>query len=84
MEQTGNRVLTSQLAEDLGWLETHSRQNPQQSLQTIQLRLAAALVRTPRLAGELWRLAGQTRTAARRLALALGEVLTLTLPWAEG
>jgi hypothetical protein len=45
MEQSGNRILTSQLAEDLGWLEDHSRRNPQQSLQTIQLRLAAALVR---------------------------------------
>jgi nucleoside phosphorylase len=47
------------------------------------LRLAGALARQPSLAGELWRLARQTRTAARRLALALGEVLTLTLPWAE-
>jgi adenosylhomocysteine nucleosidase len=45
------------------------------------LRLAAALARRPALARELWRLARQTRTAARRLALALGEVLTLTLPW---
>jgi hypothetical protein len=46
MEQsTGNRIVTSQLAEDLSWLEDHSRRNPQQALQTIQLRLAAALVR---------------------------------------
>ncbi|HZY89275.1 MAG TPA: hypothetical protein VFE78_30915 [Gemmataceae bacterium] len=47
------------------------------------LRLAGALARRPALAGELWRLAGQTRTAARRLALGLGEVLTLTLPWVD-
>ncbi len=46
------------------------------------LRLAAALARRPGLVGELWRLARQTRTAARQLAQALGEVLTLTLPWA--
>jgi hypothetical protein len=45
------------------------------------LRLAAALAREPRLAGELWRLARHTRFAADRLALALGELLTLTLPW---
>ena len=44
-KQSGNRVLTSHLAEDLGWLEDHCRQQPEQSLQTIQLRLAAALVR---------------------------------------
>lgn len=45
MDQTGYRVLTSQLAEDLGWLEDHSRRSPQQAMQSIQLRLAAALVR---------------------------------------
>jgi adenosylhomocysteine nucleosidase len=45
------------------------------------LRLAAALARRPALAGELWRLARHTRTAARQLARGLGEVLTLTLPW---
>jgi adenosylhomocysteine nucleosidase len=43
-------------------------------------RLAAALVRRPQLAGELWRLARDTRQAARQLALGLGELLTLTLP----
>jgi nucleoside phosphorylase len=44
-------------------------------------RLVGNVVRSPRLVGELWRLAGQTRSAARQLAAALGEVLTLTLPW---
>jgi adenosylhomocysteine nucleosidase len=44
-------------------------------------RLLAALAGSPRLAGELWRLARQTRLAARQLGTALGEVLTLTLPW---
>jgi adenosylhomocysteine nucleosidase len=44
-------------------------------------RLAAALVRRPALVGELWRLARDTRHAARQLALGLGELLTLTLPW---
>ncbi len=46
-------------------------------------RLLLALVRTPQLAGELWRLAKQTKTAARTLGLGLGEVLTLTLDWME-
>jgi hypothetical protein len=40
-----------------------------------------ALLRSPRLAGELWRLAGQTGTAARELGLGLGELLTLSLDW---
>jgi adenosylhomocysteine nucleosidase len=47
------------------------------------LRLAAALAQRPALAGELWRLARNTRAAARQLARGLGEVLTLTLPWAD-
>jgi adenosylhomocysteine nucleosidase len=46
-------------------------------------RLAGALLRRPGLLPELWRLAGQTRRAARQLALGLGEVLTLTLPWMD-
>jgi hypothetical protein len=45
MDNTGYRVLTNQLAEDLGWLEEHSRKNPQQAMSAVQLRLAAALVR---------------------------------------
>jgi adenosylhomocysteine nucleosidase len=45
------------------------------------LRLLAAVGRSPRLVGEMWRLARQTRLAADRLSKALGELLTLTLPW---
>jgi adenosylhomocysteine nucleosidase len=44
------------------------------------LRLLAALVRSPGLAGQLWRLAKDTRHAAEQLGIALGELLTLTLP----
>ena len=42
------------------------------------VRLLAAVVRSPRLLVEIWRLARQTRQAARQLGTALGEVLTLT------
>src|SRR6516165_4429087 len=45
MENLANRTLTSQLAEDLSWLEEHCRQQPDQATQAGQLRLAAALVR---------------------------------------
>jgi adenosylhomocysteine nucleosidase len=45
------------------------------------LRLAAAVLRSPRLLRELWRLARHTRFAAEQLGAALGELLTLTLPW---
>jgi adenosylhomocysteine nucleosidase len=45
------------------------------------LRLLAALARSPRLAGELWRLGRATRRAGEQLGMALGELLTLTLPW---
>jgi nucleoside phosphorylase len=48
---------------------------------TSPLRLAGAMLLSPRLVGELSRLVGHTRYAARQLALGLGEVLTLTLPW---
>jgi adenosylhomocysteine nucleosidase len=44
-------------------------------------RLLAATARSPRLVPQMWRLARQTRYAAAQLALALGELLTLTLPW---
>jgi adenosylhomocysteine nucleosidase len=44
-------------------------------------RVLAALAQRPRLARELWRLAGHTRLASNQLAKALGELLTLTLPW---
>src|SRR5262245_57786988 len=39
------RTLTSQLAEDLGWLEEYCRQQPRQAAHAVELRLAAALVR---------------------------------------
>jgi hypothetical protein len=45
------------------------------------LRLLAATASSPRLVPQMWRLARQTRRAADQLALALGELLTLTLPW---
>jgi adenosylhomocysteine nucleosidase len=46
-------------------------------------RLLIQLVRAPSLIGELWQLARHTRIAARQLATALGELLTLTLPWGK-
>jgi hypothetical protein len=45
MDNAVIRSLTSQLAEDLGWLEEHCRRQPDQAAQAGQLRLAAALVR---------------------------------------
>jgi hypothetical protein len=45
MDKIGTRALTSQLAEDLGWLEAHCRQKEGQDQQAAALRLAAALVR---------------------------------------
>jgi hypothetical protein len=56
MDTFGHRALTSQLAEDLGWLEEHSRRRglndavlqvsvPEQAIQASELRLAASLVR---------------------------------------
>jgi hypothetical protein len=45
METLSARALTSQLAEDLGWLEQHCRQQPGQARAAGRLRLAAALVR---------------------------------------
>ena len=45
MDASAARTLTSQIADDLGWLEEHCRQNPDQAAQAGQLRLAAALVR---------------------------------------
>ncbi|HYV35093.1 MAG TPA: hypothetical protein VE988_05270 [Gemmataceae bacterium] len=46
-------------------------------------RLALALLSSPTLLGELWRLAGQSRMAAEPLGKGLGELLTLTLPWMQ-
>ncbi len=45
------------------------------------LRLIAAVVRSPRLIGELWRLSGQTRDAARQLARGLDEMLAVNVAW---
>jgi adenosylhomocysteine nucleosidase len=47
------------------------------------VRLFTSLAASPRLALECWRLARDTRQAAAQLATALGELLTLTLPWAS-
>jgi adenosylhomocysteine nucleosidase len=47
------------------------------------VRLAAALLGRPSMTTELWRLARATRVAAELLAKALGELLTLTLPWGK-
>src|SRR5580704_16278360 len=45
MEATDHRSVVSQLAEDLSWLEDHSRRQPELARQAVQLRLAAGLVR---------------------------------------
>jgi adenosylhomocysteine nucleosidase len=47
------------------------------------LWLAGSLLIRPRMIGELWRLARQTRYAAEQLGKALGELLTLTLPYGQ-
>jgi adenosylhomocysteine nucleosidase len=44
------------------------------------LRVAAAVLASPALVQELWDLAKKTRLAGRQLGVALGELLTLTLP----
>jgi adenosylhomocysteine nucleosidase len=46
-------------------------------------RMAAAVLAAPRLAAELWPLAKKANYASARLGKALGEVLTLTLPWLD-
>ena len=45
METLTARALTGQLADDFGWLEQHSRKQPEQARAVGRLRLAAALVR---------------------------------------
>src|SRR5262245_27443791 len=45
MDTAAIRTLTSQLADDLSWLEGHCRRQPAQSRQVGKLRLAGALVR---------------------------------------
>jgi hypothetical protein len=55
MENHSSRALTSQLADDLGWLEQHCRRQADQARAAGQLRLAAALVRNcigPQLDGQ--------------------------------
>jgi adenosylhomocysteine nucleosidase len=47
------------------------------------VRLLTALAASPKMTGELWRLARATRFAAEQLGKALGELLTLTLPWGK-
>jgi len=44
-------------------------------------RVLMALARRPGMLPELLRLAGDTKRASEQLGLALGELLTLTLPW---
>jgi hypothetical protein len=45
MDNAEIRILVSQLAEDVGWLEEHCRHRPGQAAHAGSLRLAAALVR---------------------------------------
>jgi hypothetical protein len=45
MDSLALRTLTSQLAEDLGWLEEHCRRQPDQAAHSGRIRFAAALVR---------------------------------------
>jgi hypothetical protein len=45
LEQASVRSLTSQLADDLSWLEEHARRQPDQAAHAGELRLASALVR---------------------------------------
>jgi hypothetical protein len=45
MDHLGNRALSSQLADDLGWLEEHYRHQAESAPQAAELHLAAALVR---------------------------------------
>src|SRR5438445_8992309 len=45
MDHLAYRALTSQLAEDLSWLEDHCRRTPEQANHAGKLRFAAALVR---------------------------------------
>jgi adenosylhomocysteine nucleosidase len=45
-------------------------------------RVGLASLRSPSIIPELWHLARATRFAAEQLGKALGELLTLTLPWA--
>jgi adenosylhomocysteine nucleosidase len=46
-------------------------------------RLIGSVIIKPRLLGELWKLARQTTYAGEQLGKALGELLTLTLPYSD-
>src|SRR5437016_8567690 len=55
MDAPSLRILTTDLADDLGWLEEHCRRQPQLIARAGELRLAAALVRNvigPHLQGQ--------------------------------
>src|SRR5688572_26629465 len=55
MDAAAYRTLTSELADDLGWLEEHCRRQPHLCERAGELRLAAALVRnviSPHLDGQ--------------------------------
>jgi hypothetical protein len=45
MDPHGSRALTTLLADDLGWLQQHCRQHPEQAVHAGRLHLAAALTR---------------------------------------
>lgn len=45
MQKADAQVLTTHLAEDLGWLEQHCRKQPEQVVHAAALRMAASLVR---------------------------------------
>ena len=45
MDAADHRLVVSQLAEDLSWLEDHCRRQPELARQTVSLRLATGLVR---------------------------------------
>lgn len=47
-------------------------------------RLVCAIAKQPTLIAELLRLGRHTKHASRQLGVALGELLTLTLPWFDG
>ena len=47
-------------------------------------RLVRAIAKQPTLIAELIRLGRHTKHASRQLGAALGELLTLTLPWFDG
>lgn len=91
MESAGVARLCSQHGIPFGCVrvisdDVHTRLSPQLAFplsdgRASPVRVAAALLRAPRLGGELWRLARDTRRAAEQLGQALGELLTLTLPF---